>query len=176
MREYISLEENNLNPLPTEAEDGTYEGDEHWGVTIPPVVDFYPDYATGLPNVVGGGYAFSYDAKGTGSTTFIPEEDGWYNFEAWYDAIMFLKDNGFGTPLYESQCALFINDEVVARLDGKLSFYRPPESENNSNQGGSVVNTTIPLRKGVAVKIQYKMWSDIYWAKIVAKRWGGSTL
>ena len=74
VREYVSQIDNNTMPLPQEAADGTYEGNEYWKPTIPPIVDFFPDFSTYV-------YKSASPAAGTGTFRYVPDEDGWYSLE-----------------------------------------------------------------------------------------------
>lgn len=169
VREYVSLVENNTYPLPKEADDGTYEGNEYWGVTIPPVVDFYPDYSISYDKK-------SFSIEGTGSTQrvdYSPDEDGWYQFTAIYSDARWEKTPGFGTELFKAMCDIYIAGTSVGRLDGKMSIHT--DAAQGETYGYSSVSVTIPLRKGVQLSI-YSNFTEKLVLRVNIKRWGNTTL
>ena len=83
VREYVSQIDDNTHALPSEGEDGTYEGNEYWKPTIPPVVDFFPsfNYSSKIweETYIGG----RKWAEGQKYDITIPA-NGWYSIKVLY--------------------------------------------------------------------------------------------
>ena len=173
VREYVSLVENNTHALPQETDDGTYEGNEYWGVTIPPVVDFYPDFSTSYDKKT-----FNITGTGTyGYESYTIDEDGWYQFTGIYSDGWWEKTPGFGTELFKAYCNVAIAGgdakNSIGRLDGKMTIHT--DAIQGNTYGYSFVSFTMPLRKGVIVQIQHNLTEKLV-LRVNIKRWGNTTL
>jgi hypothetical protein len=171
VREYVSQEDNNTNPLPQEATDGTYKGDEHWKPTLPPVADFFPDYSTYTSK-------FFKDVVGTGTVQYTIDEDGWYEFSASFSGGDWPAEATYNNILYRATCSVLLNSSTeICKLDGRFSSKLTDESLNNRVY--PIVMSTVPLKKGMLVSMNYRFSTEQtsgYGVRLRVKRWGASVL
>lgn len=168
VREYVSQIDNNKMPLPQEAADGTYEGNEYWKPTLPPIVDFYPDFST---------YSFkaAKDITGIGSYQYIPDEDGWYRFEMLFSGRGWPEQATFGNALYSAICTASLSQGFeLFRLDGRSAI---TETRAEYSRSFPISTATIPLRKGVKLYLKYKLTDEEgYEGRLRIGRWGITAL
>ena len=160
VREYVSQIDNNTHPLPSEAADGTYIGNEYWKPTLPPVADFFPDFSTYVQKV-------KYSITGSGSYSYTPDEDGWYQ--------LYLDFSGRSWPSTPSaSCYVMIGDAEICRLDGMYAVKR-----QFTTRVGTFPSTTalVPLKAGKSIVFKYQLPDEQYYdAGILIRRWGISAL
>lgn len=169
VREYVSQIDNNTMPLPQEAADGTYEGNEYWKPTLPPVVDFFPDLTTYVHKGSSG------SVTGTGTFRYVADEDGWYELEMNFTGYRWPTEAKYSNPLYEALCSVTTgNGFELCRLDGRFSVLDKRDADSRQYPRTC---TTIPLKKGVGINFKYRLTDEEgYYAHIGINRWGISSL
>lgn len=167
VREYVSQIDNNMQPLPSEAADGTYEGNEYWKPTLPTITDFYPDFTTYVSKT-------SISIDGTGTKTYTPDEDGWYQFFLNFSDSYWPKEATLNNKLGTSSCSVLAGDAEICRLDGRFAVYRKIKDASRSLPS---VTALVPLSKGKSIAFNYKLPSEKgYTATILIRRWGISSI
>lgn len=121
-REYMSRIDNNTHPLPKEASDGTYEGDEYWQPTIPTSsASFFPNM--GIRNVIWSGTIKgrangSLDSGNVPGQDVLVSSDGWYLVERTFRATTD-SETGY-TQLPEKQFRISLNHLFLVELPGVM--------------------------------------------------------
>ena len=168
VREYVSQIDINTEPLPKEAADGTYVGNEFWKPTLPPTADFFPDFSISK-------HKAHKIIMGTGTYEYTADEDGWYRVRCQYGG------SGWGAPVldfdnarFRAICTVIVAGIEVARLDGRYAVKMRLEGDDRETW---VIDATIPLKQGDVAKFSYVLKDgDQYRADISIARWGVTAL
>lgn len=165
VREYVSLVENNTHPLPQEASDGTYEGDQYWGTTLPKVVDFFPDFSTSTQQATA-------TLIGAGEYNFQAAGDGWFQMSCSYVGMKWPAIAEYDNSLYTALCVATTQGVEVCRLDGRYTT----QIAYGTREIGYIAST-IPLKQGDNVKFSYSLESEEgYEVRLSIKHWGAFTI
>lgn len=146
VREYVSLVDNNMHPLPTESSDGTYVGNEYWAPTIPTEsASFFPDFSGSKygSEVTIGPVAYNK----TSYHDFTAGDSGWYKIARAFSSSYYEHNESFGlNKLSQYKCTIELIGTgitngrylIVEQLDGLL---------------GETASCLVPLSKGNTIRI-----------------------
>lgn len=167
VREYVSQKDNNTTALPTEAADGTYEGNEDWKPTLPTPVDFFPDFSTYVNKE-------TKDISAAGELKYSVDEDGWYQIALYFSGLAWPTEPTVDNELFQAICQVTVSEFELCRLDGRFACVQKPR---DYTRAFPVVSSTLPLKKGMTITFKYKLPEGRnLGARINFKRWGVSAL
>ena len=153
VREYISLIDNNIHPLPTEAEDGTYQGNEYWAPTIPTEsASFFPDFSSQA--WAAGGTIGPIGMSKTESRDFQIEDSGWYVIERIFSTSPYYSPTNNQSSVIQDSLRLLSYGFAVTVLGKEDSRTTISRVENLNGSLGAKASCMIPLAKSKTIRIE----------------------